>query len=105
MLVCCIHWFNPFVWLLLNFALRDMELACDERALKSMNDGERKAYANVLVSLASKQNSIFAAFGNSGVKLRIINIMYGRKISLAMAAASTIFCIMLAVMLLTNQIL
>ena len=28
-LTCCVHWFNPFVWLLARLARTDRELACD----------------------------------------------------------------------------
>ena len=33
--LCCIHWFNPVVWLCFFWARRDCERACDQRVLDS----------------------------------------------------------------------
>ena len=30
----CIHWFNPFVWIMIGMLNRDIELACDEDVLR-----------------------------------------------------------------------
>lgn len=32
-----LHWFNPLVWLAFFLAERDMELSCDERAVKGLD--------------------------------------------------------------------
>ena len=33
-LTVCVHWFNPFVWLMWFLANRDLELSCDEEVLR-----------------------------------------------------------------------
>ena len=49
---CCVHWFNPFVWLMLFLCGQDMELAADERALRGQSLEEKKAYADMLNDMA-----------------------------------------------------
>lgn len=45
---CCIHWFNPFVWLMLMLFEQDMELAADKRATRGKSHEEKVHYANML---------------------------------------------------------
>lgn len=47
--VCCLHWFNPFVYLLNAVMDRACERACDERTARSMTNAEREAYAHIVV--------------------------------------------------------
>lgn len=47
--VCCLHWFNPFVYLLNAVMDRACERACDERAARSMTSAEKEAYAHIIV--------------------------------------------------------
>lgn len=37
-LIVSIHWFNPLVWIAFILMSTDMELSCDERVLKVMNE-------------------------------------------------------------------
>ena len=50
--VVCIFFWNPVVWLAYHFTRRDMELACDRRVLRRLGEEERRAYAHTLVDLA-----------------------------------------------------
>ena len=76
--VLCIHWFNPLVWVAYLIMSIDMELSCDERVLKDMNEEIKKPYANSLLSLATGRhilNGSPIAFGEGNVKRRIINVL------------------------------
>ena len=56
----------------------DMELSCDERVLKVMNEDIKKPYANSLLSLASGKhilNGSPLAFGEGNLKGRIKNVL------------------------------
>ena len=55
LLCCAIHWFNPLVWLAAHMHRTDTELACDDRVICTLNDEQRRAYANVLVLAASRR--------------------------------------------------
>lgn len=47
--VCCLHWFNPFVYLLKRRFNGVCESSCDERVNKGCTEVEREAYAKLLV--------------------------------------------------------
>lgn len=100
--VVCIHWFNPFAWLFLYFSGRDMELACDEKVLNTIEVEKKKEYAQTLTMLATRQNYPLSAFGNTAVKIRIMGIVTHKKLALWMVLLATLFCATVAVMLLTN---
>lgn len=67
-IICCMNWFNPFVYILRKQMFYDIELRCDQIALGSRGDADREKYAKVLLSLVreKKRFSAFQAdFGNS----------------------------------------
>jgi len=101
--VTCLHWFNPFSWIMLKVFFTDMELACDESVIKKLDQEERKAYAGTLLSFAGdKRLLVSTAFGRSGVKVRIVNVLNYRRLTLIGVLASSAFLIAIAVVLITN---
>ena len=54
-LVQTVHWFNPVVWLLSRTACQDMEIACDDEAVKNWDDGQRKEYAQTILDCVREQ--------------------------------------------------
>lgn len=48
--VICIHWFNPFVYLLGKEVNRACELSCDEIAIYPLDDKSQKEYGDTLLS-------------------------------------------------------
>jgi len=81
-LIVSIHWFNPLVWIAFILMSTDMELSCDERVLKVMNEDIKKPYANSLLSLATGRhilNGSPLAFGEGNVKGRIKNVLNYKK--------------------------
>ncbi len=81
-LTLSVHWFNPLVWIAFMLMSADMELSCDERVLKEMNEDIKKPYANSLLSLATRRyilNGSPLAFGEGNVKGRIKNVLNYRK--------------------------
>ena len=79
--VVCLHWFNPFAWLVLKMLYLDIELACDEAVLSKCNKSERTEYARALLLAAEKTNVFAASFGGSKIRLRIENILSYRKMT------------------------
>jgi hypothetical protein len=51
-----LNWYNPFMWIAMDFMKRDCELACDEDVLAILDDNERKAYGYTLLEIAKHQN-------------------------------------------------
>ena len=87
-----IHWFNPVLWLAYVLLCRDIEAACDERVVKTLEPQERKAYSEALLSCASPRCSIAAcplAFGEQGVKGRIKSVLSYKKPTVWIILAKT----------------
>jgi len=101
--VACLHWFNPLVWVMLKAFFADMEQSCDEAVIRKFSTQERKAYAETLLCFAEDKRLLVAnAFGRSGVKLRIMNVLNYRKLTMIGAVASALFLLAVVVVLITN---
>ena len=103
-LVVCIHWFNPLVWLAFFLMERDMERACDERVLRQLGGGIKKEYSSALLALATKPTRFIGtlAFGESGAKQRIKNILRYQRPAIWVVAASIAAVVALVVGLSAN---
>lgn len=100
----CMHWFNPFVWLLLVYCNRDMELACDEQVLRELKEQERAEYARMLIGLEAERSGYALSFGGYGKKTmeaRIQFIMKYQKSRKAAVVGSILVCLVIAVMFAT----
>lgn len=100
--IVCVHWFNPFAWLMLKLLFADIELACDELVISKCNETERKEYAYTLLSTAEKTNIFAASFGGSKIRTRIENILSYKKISVFSIAAFNTLIFAICYVLLTN---
>lgn len=77
-LVVCIYWYNPLIWVVFKIANLDMELACDERVLETLGTHSKKAYAQTLMDMAkagSETSFLYTHFSNNFLEKRIISIM------------------------------
>ena len=101
-IIVCVHWFNPFAWLLLKMLYSDIELACDESVLSNCDETERKKYAYTLLSTAEKTNVFAASFGGSKIRIRIENILSYKKISVFSIVAFSSLIMAICYVLLTN---
>lgn len=101
-----IHWFNPLAWTAFYFFGRDMEMACDEETLERLGVEKKKAYAEVLLLLASGKRSALTApiaFGEGNVKSRIHNMANYEKTWKIVTAAAAAVMILLAAGFLTER--
>ena len=101
--ITCIHWFNPLAWIMLKTFLIDMELSCDETVIRKFGAEERKSYAGTLLNFAEdKRMFVSTAFGRSGVRVRVVNVLSYKRLSLIGAVASFVFLLVIAVVLVSN---
>jgi beta-lactamase regulating signal transducer with metallopeptidase domain len=106
-LILSMHWFNPLVWIAFILMSADMELSCDERVLKEMNEDIKKPYANSLLSLATERhilNGSPLAFGEGNIKGRIKNVMNYKKPGFWVVGTAIIIVIGIGIGLMTNPI-
>jgi beta-lactamase regulating signal transducer with metallopeptidase domain len=55
MLVTCLHWFNPLMYLVRREIDRACELSCDEAVIASLTTSQKQHYGETLMSLAVHQ--------------------------------------------------
>ena len=104
-LLLAVYWFNPLVWAAYILLCRDIEMACDEKAIKEMDLPEKKAYSNALVSCSMQRRMIIAcplAFGEVSVKERVKKVLNYRKPAFWIIIAAIVVCAAVAICFLTN---
>ncbi|MBQ7758788.1 M56 family metallopeptidase, partial [Anaerotignum sp.] len=80
-----IHWFNPFVYLMVKRANRDLEISCDGEAVKEKDMDYRKAYGLMILHEAERglqrQVALTTCFtdGKRALQERLVEIMNGKK--------------------------
>ena len=100
-----VYWFNPVLWLAYALLCRDIELACDERVIRTMDESAVKTYSTVLLACSMPRKAVITcplAFGEVGVKERVRNALHYKKPAFWVVAASVIVCIVVAVCFLTD---
>ena len=104
-LLLTIHWFNPLMWLAYVLLCRDIELACDEKVIKELDNEHRADYTQALVACSVNRRMIAAcplAFGEIGVKERVKSVMNYKKPAFWVIILAVITCAVVAVCFLTN---
>ena len=100
-----VYWFNPALWLAYTLLCRDIELACDERVIRTMDESAVKTYSTVLLACSMPRKAVITcplAFGEIGVKERVRNALHYKKPAFWVVAASVVVCTVVAVCFLTN---
>ena len=85
-IVLCIHWFNPFLYLLAKEINRTCELSCDELVTAPLDHNEKAAYGDALLSFLKADNgygsslaSVTLTEGARQIKERLGAIMESKK--------------------------
>ena len=100
-----VYWFNPMLWLAYTLLCRDIELACDERVIRTMDESAVKTYSTVLLACSMPRKVVITcplAFGEVGVKERVRNALHYKKPAFWVVAASVTVCVIVAVCFLTD---
>lgn len=89
----CIHWFNPFVWVMYLLFNRDIELSCDESVIRRFGENTKSAYAMTLISMEEKKGGpspLYSSFSKNAIEERIRAIMKIRKVTLLSCALAAV---------------
>lgn len=87
----CVHWLNPFVWVMYLLFNRDIELACDESVLRLLGTQSKSDYSLMLIHMEAKKSGLLPlcnSFSKNAIEERITAIMQTKKttiISLVLA--------------------
>lgn len=106
-LLLSLYWFHPLIWAAYIFLCRDIELACDERAIKDADEESRKHYSSVLLACSVRRRTVAAcpvAFGETGVKQRIGSVLSYKKPAVWLIAAALAAGAITAVCFLTDPV-
>ena len=111
LVICCVHWFNPLVWLAFYLMNMDCEMSCDEKVVKLLGEESKKIYSYTLLEEASggewkryRGGSICAllSFGEDHVKNRICHVLDYRKPPFWMLVGAVAVLVILVVCLCSN---
>ena len=111
LVICCVHWFNPLVWLAFYLMNMDCEMSCDEKVVKLLGEESKKIYSYTLLEEASggewkryRGGSICAllSFGEDHVKNRIRHVLDYRKPPFWMLVGAVAVLAILVVCLCSN---
>lgn len=94
--ILAVHWFNPLCWLAYILFSRDIEMACDEKVICSMDLAEKKQYSTALLTCSTARRAVLTcplAFGEIDVKERIKNILDYKKPAVWAVIGSIIACL------------
>lgn len=106
-LLLSIHWFNPLMWIAYLLLCRDIELACDEKVIRKLDNHQKADYSQALLTCAVNRRAIAAcplAFGEVGVKERVRNVLNYKKPSFWLLLIAIVTCVAVAVCFLTDPV-
>ncbi len=84
-LALCIHWFNPFVWVMYLLFNRDTELACDESVIRQFGEESKSAYSLMLINMEAAKSGLLPFcnnFNKNAIEERVTAVMKIKKTSL-----------------------
>lgn len=105
--VLTIHWFNPLLWVAYILLCRDIELACDEKIIRALDNEQRADYTKALVTCSVNRHRIPAcplAFGEVGVMERVKSVLHYKKPTLWIVALALVACMIVGLCFLTDPI-
>lgn len=106
-LLLTVHWFNPLIWLGYILLCRDIEVACDEKVVKKLQNEQRADYSQALLNCSVSRRMVAAcplAFGEVGVKERVKGVLNYKKPAFWLIVLAVVVLIIMSVCLLTNPI-
>ena len=101
-LMVCVYWFNPFIWVGFGRLCADLEMRCDEAVIDRMGAGIKKEYCRSMVKHATERGTdnrgIYAAFSGDNyngkeIRMRIENIKGYKKVSRIVAGVVIVFAL------------
>ena len=100
-----VYWFHPLVWVVYVLFCRDIELACDEKVIRSYDLDEKKAYSSALLAMSMNRRQGLVcplAFREVGVKERVKSVLNYKKPAFWLLVIAVLACAAVAVCFLTD---
>lgn len=108
----CVHWFNPFVWIMYILFNRDVEISCDEHVVRCFGENAKSVYAKILIQMEAQRSNIrtylplgsgfLFKIGDNAMEERITAIMKIKKKSLSAAVLAAGFILSMTAVFATS---
>lgn len=108
----CVHWFNPFVWIMYILFNRDVEISCDEHVVRCFGENAKSVYAKILIQMEEQRSNIrtylplgsgfLFKIGDNAMEERITAIMKIKKKSLSAAVLAAGFILSMTAVFATS---
>lgn len=98
LLALSINWFNPFVWVMVRFFDRDIEIYCDERVLSAAGGEKASSYAGAILDFAERESLLFSSFSAASLCERVTSIMNNKKKKGHYALSAAVFLLVILMM-------
>lgn len=108
----CVHWFNPFVWIMYILFNRDVEISCDEHVVRCFGENAKSVYARILIQMEAQRSNIrtylplgsgfLFKIGDNAMEERITAIMKIKKKSRTAAVLAAGFIISMTAVFATS---
>ena len=102
-----VYWFAPLIWIAYILFCRDIEIACDEKVVRTLSAEERSGYTQALLDLSRPHRAISAcpvAFGETGVKERVKKVFKYKKPALWIIVTALLLCALLCACMMTDPV-
>lgn len=102
----CIHWFNPMVWVMYILCNRDVELACDERVVRSFGQDSKAIYAGTLISMEERKSHLTPLcnnFSRNAIEERVKAIMKTKKVTCPIVIVCAAVIIVILILFATSM--
>ncbi len=103
-LILTLYWFNPVMWVAYVLLCKDIELACDEKVVKELDQECKKEYSNALINCSTQRRLVSAcplAFGETSVKDRINSVLNYKKPAFWVIVVALVVCAAISIGFLT----
>ena len=104
--ILSVYWFNPLLWIGYLLFCRDIELACDEKAVREMDASQRADYSQALLDCTAHRYKVSVcplAFGEVGIRQRVKAVLRYKKPTTWMVAGVLAICCIIAAAFLTSR--
>ena len=105
-LILAVYWFNPLLWIAYLMFCQDIELACDEKAIRGMNAVQRADYSQALLSCTVHPHVVSPcplAFGEVGIKQRVRAVLHYKQPAFWMVITALVICGVVGIAFLTSR--
>lgn len=105
-LLLAVYWFHPLLWAAYLLFGSDIEYACDERVVRTLEREERRSYIEALLSCSMEHRTMLfcpPSFVRNSVKKRVSSVVHYKKATFPMLVVTVVLCLVVGFFFLTDR--